>query len=71
MLWMVATRSRRHQMVLEWCALISAGKCWTVGAAITTTMGKFTSGHDLAVGKDGAVYVGDIRGQRVQKFVRE
>jgi NHL repeat len=27
-------------------------------------------GHDLAVGKDGAVYVGDVfHGMRVQKFI--
>jgi DNA-binding beta-propeller fold protein YncE len=31
--------------------------------------GQIYWGHDLAVGRDGAVYVGDILGQRVQKFV--
>ena len=31
--------------------------------------GQFYRAHDLAVGKDGAVYVGDA-GERVQKFVR-
>ncbi len=32
--------------------------------------GQINWGHTVAVGKDGAVYVGDIRGMRVQKFVR-
>jgi DNA-binding beta-propeller fold protein YncE len=31
--------------------------------------GQLYWGHDIAVGKDGAVYVGDILGRRVQKFV--
>jgi len=33
--------------------------------------GQFRLAHDLAVGPDGAVYVADVRGQRVQKFVPE
>jgi peptidylamidoglycolate lyase len=32
--------------------------------------GQFEIAHDIAVGRDGAVYVGDIDGSRVQKFVR-
>ena len=32
--------------------------------------GQIFWGHDIAVGNDGAVYVGDIQGRRVQKFVR-
>jgi len=32
--------------------------------------GQIYWGHDIAVGKDGAVYVGDIKGMRVQKFLR-
>jgi len=32
--------------------------------------GQLFWGHDIAVGKDGAVYVGDIIGRRVQKFVQ-
>lgn len=31
--------------------------------------GQFEMAHDLAVGPDGAVYVGDITGGRIQKFV--
>jgi peptidylamidoglycolate lyase len=31
--------------------------------------GQFQMGHDIAVGVDGAVYVVDILGQRVQKFL--
>lgn len=31
--------------------------------------GQIYWGHDIAVGRDGAVYVGDILGRRVQKFV--
>ena len=30
--------------------------------------GQLFWGHDIAVGKDGSVYVGDILGPRVQKF---
>lgn len=32
--------------------------------------GQFLLAHDVAVGRNGAVYVGDIMGRRVQKFVR-
>jgi peptidylamidoglycolate lyase len=32
--------------------------------------GQFIDIHDVAVAKDGAVYVGDVTGRRVQKFVR-
>ena len=32
--------------------------------------GQLFWGHDIAVGRDGAVYVGDILGRRVQKFAR-
>jgi DNA-binding beta-propeller fold protein YncE len=31
--------------------------------------GQLFWGHDIAVGKDGAVYVGDIKGMHLQKFV--
>ena len=31
--------------------------------------GQFAIAHDVAVARDGSVYVGDIRGMRVQKFV--
>jgi peptidylamidoglycolate lyase len=33
--------------------------------------GQFALAHDIAVAKDGSVYVGDITGRRVQKFVRD
>jgi len=36
-----------------------------------TEPGEFQLGHDLAVAKDGAVYVADAAGKRVQKFVRK
>lgn len=32
--------------------------------------GQFMMAHDLVLGRDGAVYVGDIKGSRVQKFVK-
>lgn len=31
--------------------------------------GQFEMAHDIAIGPDGAVYVGDITGKRIQKFV--
>ena len=36
-----------------------------------TEPGQFQLGHDIAVAKDGAVYVADAAGKRVQKFVRK
>lgn len=33
--------------------------------------GQFAIAHDIAVAPDGSVYVGDILGRRVQKFVRD
>ena len=33
--------------------------------------GQFMMAHDVAVAADGAIYVGDITGGRVQKFVRD
>lgn len=32
--------------------------------------GEIYWGHDIAVGRDGAVYVGDIIGRRVQRFIK-
>jgi peptidylamidoglycolate lyase len=33
--------------------------------------GQLYWGHDIAVGRDGAIYVGDIVGRRVQKFTKQ
>jgi peptidylamidoglycolate lyase len=33
--------------------------------------GRFRLGHDIAVGPDGAVYVAEATGERIQKFVRK
>ena len=33
--------------------------------------GQFQTGHDIAVAPDGAVYVAEGAGRRVQKFVRK
>ena len=30
--------------------------------------GSLTRYHDIAVGKDGSIYLGDILGNRIQKF---
>lgn len=38
--------------------------------AFGTGAGEFQLGHDIAVGPDGAVYVAEGTGARVQKFVR-
>jgi peptidylamidoglycolate lyase len=36
-----------------------------------TDEGQFSMAHDIAVAKDGSVYVGDTSAKRVQKFVRK
>jgi len=33
--------------------------------------GQFDMAHDVAISKDGSVYIGDINGSRIQKFVRK
>ena len=38
--------------------------------AFGTEPGQFQLGHDIAVARDGSVYVADAPGKRVQKFVR-
>ncbi len=51
--------------------LSQAGETQTIIGRFGNYDGQFQMGHDLAVGKDGAVYVVDIVGERVQKFVEE
>ena len=45
------------------------GKVLTRFGSFGNYDGQFRLAHDIAVGRDGAVYVVDVRGQRVQKFV--
>jgi len=49
--------------------LSSAGQTKTIFGRFGNYDGQFQIGHDLAVGEDGAVYVVDIIGKRVQKFL--
>ena len=49
--------------------LSSAGLTETIFGRFGNYDGQFQMGHDLAVGEDGAVYVVDIIGKRVQKFL--
>ena len=51
--------------------LSSAGLTETIFGRFGNYDGQFQMGHDLAVGEDGAVYVVDIIGKRVQKFLTE
>jgi peptidylamidoglycolate lyase len=51
--------------------LSSAGLTETVFGRFGNYDGQFQMGHDLAIGKDEAVYVVDIIGKRVQKFVSD
>lgn len=56
---------RSHIMKLD-----TGGKILEKWATFGNYDGQLFWGHDIAVGKDGAVYVGDILGRRVQKFAR-
>ncbi len=49
--------------------LSSGGSTKTVFGRFGNYDGQFQMGHDLAIGEDGAVYVVDILGKRVQKFL--
>jgi peptidylamidoglycolate lyase len=49
--------------------LSSAGVTETEFGRYGNYNGQFQMGHDLAIGEDGAVYVVDIIGKRVQKFL--
>jgi peptidylamidoglycolate lyase len=51
--------------------LSPAGVTETIFGRFGNYDGQFQMGHDLAVGEDGAVYVVDIIGKRVQKFLTE
>jgi peptidylamidoglycolate lyase len=51
--------------------LSSAGQTETIFGRYGNYDGQFQMGHDLAVGEDGAVYVVDIIGKRVQKFMSD
>jgi peptidylamidoglycolate lyase len=51
--------------------LSSAGLAETIFGRFGNYDGQFQMGHDLAVGEDGAVYVVDIIGARVQKFLAD
>jgi peptidylamidoglycolate lyase len=50
--------------------LDAAGQVLDTFGSYGTEPGQFQMGHDIAVGPDGAVYVAEGAGQRVQKFVR-
>ena len=49
--------------------LSQTGSAETVFGRFGNYDGQFQMGHDVAVGEDGAVYVVDIIGKRVQKFL--
>lgn len=50
--------------------LDSAGHVLDTFGSYGKALGQFQLGHDIAVGPDGAVYVAEGTGARVQKFVR-
>ena len=50
--------------------LDAAGRVIDTFGSFGKEPGQFQLGHDIAVGPDGAVYVAEGRGARVQKFVR-
>jgi peptidylamidoglycolate lyase len=47
------------------------GKVLDTFGSFGTAPGQFQMGHDVAIGPDGAVYVAEGSGARVQKFVRQ
>ena len=51
--------------------LDSAGRVLDTFGSYGKAPGQFQLGHDIAVGPDGAVYVAEGTGNRVQKFVRK
>src|SRR5882724_274383 len=57
-----------HEQLLK---LDLSGKILAAWSRVGNYDGQIYWGHDIAVGKDGAVYVGDVwHGMRVQKFTR-
>ena len=50
--------------------LDAEGRLLGRGGSFGRQSGQFEVGHDLAVARDGSVYVADAQSQRVQKFVR-
>jgi DNA-binding beta-propeller fold protein YncE len=57
-----------HSHILK---LDLSGKILEQWASYGNYDGQLFFGHDIAVGKDGAVYVGDILGRHLQKFARQ
>lgn len=51
--------------------LDSTGKVIDTFGSPGKDVGQFQTGHDIAVGPDGAVYVADSGGKRVEKFVKK
>lgn len=62
-----ARAADRHRAV----ALDAAGRVVERFGGYGNGPGQFQLGHDLAISKDGAVFVADAAGQRVQKFIRK
>jgi peptidylamidoglycolate lyase len=50
--------------------LDAAGRVVDTFGSYGRAPGQFQTGHDIAVGPDGAVYVAEGAGKRVQKFVK-
>lgn len=57
---------RDHGKVTE---LDADGKVVSTFGSYGKAPGQFEIGHDIAVGHDGAVYVAEAKGRRVQKFI--
>jgi peptidylamidoglycolate lyase len=62
--------SLKHELRGKAVELDSQGKVIDTFGSFGSGPGQFQLGHDIAVGPDGAVYVAEGTGARVQKFVR-